>query len=537
MKSGTRRSVTWCVATAVVALMVASGHGEADDLVSATSKKLPIKLIRQAKDTRLLLPELPSSQETGPHAWNKPHTWSDPAEKEGCAICKANCGPASIAMVAAYYGGRVSQDRLRYELYSSRSEGPLNDFGWIAEEGRFEGLDSKEMRKLLQSVVNTGVTRFTVTQATTSENLFAFGKAFIDAKAPVIVFRPGHVMVISGYVDEPGHRAFYVLDPSAVNTEIPPTPSPGAGNREGIYELLGLDPPGKPKPVSDDKSITQNPDGDAVMSFDESKRFLTDPARPDSDEDGVKDGFEIRYWTFGGGPGSGTGYSGTFDKSFRDRDSDGLPNELDPHSDSAEDLGCMDGLEDANANGRYEPGELDPLDPPDDACLSGTDTFSYYADWGFGQTWDVRLVLSLSFRAKEGSSQAEGRGSLRAIMAHEDGGCYSCSNTVDQIVDGWKYEGTYDDKRFSFSQIDPPYSISMWTCWGGGAGDLYPYCNPYLVTGRTKYKGEFKDGVYTAQQSRKRDAEMLFCVGSFCIDNARAYCDWEDVLELVYAKE
>ena len=173
-------------------------------------------------------------------------------------------------------------------------------------------------------------------------------------------------------------------------------------------------------------------------------------------------------------------------------------------------------------------------------------------------------------------------------------------------MDGWKYEGTYDDKKFSFRQIDPPYSVNMWTCWGGGAGDVYPYCNPFLVnvseilqhientgllgglsvyqgdvemiemrrytqparwlgaripistsgrshisvvhgprtncerselSSKTVYEGQFTNGAYSAKDRRTHDNLMVDCVGSFCIDPDRAYCDWDDVVELFYSKE
>ena len=95
-------------------------------------------------------------------------------------------------------------------------------------------------------------------------------------------------------------------------------------------------------------------DGDGIMDFDERRRFHTDPLRKDTDYDGVDDKNDIREYVFNA--------QHQYAKRVADLDNDGVRKELDPDNDG--DL-VMDGCEDSNQNGKYEParGESDNFDP------------------------------------------------------------------------------------------------------------------------------------------------------------------------------
>lgn len=79
-----------------------------------------------------------------------------------------------------------------------------------------------------------------------------------------------------------------------------------------------------------------DPDGDrdGLIDATEIPQYQTDPQNPDTDGDGLKDGLEVQ--------------SGT-NPTNRDTDGDGT----------------ADGIEDANQNGRIDPGETDPRHPPE----------------------------------------------------------------------------------------------------------------------------------------------------------------------------
>jgi formylglycine-generating enzyme required for sulfatase activity len=98
------------------------------------------------------------------------------------------------------------------------------------------------------------------------------------------------------------------------------------------------------------------------MDFDESQRWEAvkndlNPDNPDSDSDDVPDKLDMREYLFNA--------RGWFSLREQDPDDDNLFKEVDPDND---DGGSVDGCEDTNWNGRYEPslGETDNFDPTDD---------------------------------------------------------------------------------------------------------------------------------------------------------------------------
>ena len=58
--------------------------------------------------------------ETGAHPWDADHQALDPHDPAD----NKNCALAMIAMVSAFYGGGLSQDRIGYEVISHRAGNP-----------------------------------------------------------------------------------------------------------------------------------------------------------------------------------------------------------------------------------------------------------------------------------------------------------------------------------------------------------------------------------------------------------------------------
>lgn len=119
----------------------------------------------------------------------------------------------------------------------------------------------------------------------------------------------------------------------------------------------------------------------------------TDPTNPDTDGDGLRDGLERGVAT-AAAPRTNCGYSGDADTSTTT-----TPLNADTDGD-----GIQDGAEDANQNGRVDPGELNPRNPNDgavstpagQACrTSNLRTVTFTEDSG----GDLRLALPDTFKA------------------------------------------------------------------------------------------------------------------------------------------
>ncbi len=186
-------------------------------------------------------------------------------------------------------------------------------------------------------------------------------------------------------------------DPLDPDDDLPPEErDPDGDGLEASREAaLGTDPT---DPDSDDDGLCdggvavadvclagEDRDGDGVVDPAE-----TDPTDADSDDDGLLDGFEVDPEA---GPGT--------DPLFADSDTDGLldgtelgvtaadvgddtdlarfvpdldpTTRTDPNDVDSDDGGVADGEEDRDRNGRVDPGETDPLDPDDDACVDPFD--------------------------------------------------------------------------------------------------------------------------------------------------------------------
>jgi hypothetical protein len=105
-------------------------------------------------------------------------------------------------------------------------------------------------------------------------------------------------------------------------------------------------------------------DGDG-LSDGEELRLGTNPLNPDTDGDGIPDGVEVRTGT---NPLSADTDGDGIPDGVEDANHNGRvdPGETDPRNPDTDGDGIPDGVEDANHNGRVDPGETDPRNPDTD---------------------------------------------------------------------------------------------------------------------------------------------------------------------------
>jgi hypothetical protein len=328
-----------------------------------TSHDLGITPKLERKDTYMLC--LEGCPLYGPNAWDKPHeNVSNHSSTRGMG--------AVISMVASYYGGNLSQDRIAYYVYAEYSNDtvPEDDLG----HGR--GLIGLNIVFILRWALNdAAVVRMT------GKPDFEDIKYRLDKNSPIIRddgTTEHRITLIDGYtIDEEGEFV-HVIDPlTGTESKI-------------LYENLSVFVVWYPYVYdgvitarSDEPTIWMDSDGDGIVDFDEINRFHTNPYNPDTDGDGIDDKTEIRSYTFLS--------NDAFDsKDIRkpDADGDGLRAELDYDSDGG---GVPDGLEDLNHNGKVDQGETDPLNPSDDTQNSNPPP----NDFGWLIPWII-LILSLA---------------------------------------------------------------------------------------------------------------------------------------------
>jgi hypothetical protein len=316
-----------------------------------TSHDLGITPKLERKDTRMLC--LEGCPLHGPNAWDKPHeNFSNHSSTRGIE--------AVISMVASYYGGNLSQDRIAYHVYAEyfNDSIPENDLG------HGKGIIELNLVFVLEWALNgASVLR------QNGKPDFDEIKYRLDTNRPILRDDGSiehRITLIDGYTLE--GELVHVIDPlTGTESKVP-------------YENLSIFVIWFPYAEaitarSDEPTIWKDSDGDGIVDFDEINRFHTDPLNSDTDGDGIDDKTEIRSYTFLN--------NDTFDsKDIRkpDPDEDGLRAELDPDSDNG---GLPDGLEDLNRNGKVDQGETDPLDPSDDTQTNPIpeDTFGKWMPW------------------------------------------------------------------------------------------------------------------------------------------------------------
>jgi hypothetical protein len=317
----------------------------------------------QHKDTRMLC--LHGDPETGRGRWDSAHESDGDWTVGNGTPVRANahdnnyCTRASISMIVAYHGGNLSQDRISHYAYSaSVPEGEL---------GHGIGLWPNE-----QSTHETGKNVFdwamngNAVTSSRGKPTFDQVKGWIDAYRPLLVVENGdtHSVVLDGYSQLGLLKLAHQVDPwtstsgwlswdtwNITEYHVPPTGVTPRSDEDEDHDGIA--------------DTIDDSDGDGITDFDERYRFHTDPAKSDTDGDGVPDKLDLREYVFDN--------SGNYSPRKADYDNDGLRKEKDADNDND---GANDGCEDANHNGKYEPGlgESDNFDPSSKRnCTTPTD--------------------------------------------------------------------------------------------------------------------------------------------------------------------
>ncbi len=381
-------------------------------LAPVVFKELAIPLRLQHKDTYML--DLDGSTETLQGRWDSSHETDGDLVIGDATPVKANdldenyCARASIAMLAAYYGGELSQDRISYEIFSKNLLGqpdsePEDDLGHgIGFTGVFYGLQTSDA----------------VTWALgTSQWIYAFMPSFesirswIDEDRAIMACVQGHCFVINGYKISPdgSYKVVSYLDPWSGETsnryadlgvlDVYVGPA-GAAGAPDVKSDEDVDNDGIADTVDDS-------DGDGICDFDERNRFNTDPLKVDSDGDLVWDKQEVREYVFDP--------LGNYQKRSADIDWDGKRKELDKDNDRYFDDGAIDGCEDINFNGIYE-NELNESDN-----FNGFDENSCWLEVGSGSASGSGISSSAG-NVSQPSIAIDSNGKVYVAWADDGGG-------------------------------------------------------------------------------------------------------------------
>jgi hypothetical protein len=341
---------------------------------------LNVPLLAQRKDTTMLLIDR-GVAESGAHAWDVAHPGTDPNDPAD----NWNCVLAVAAMINAYSGGTLSQDRIGFEIRGLTTSGAEGDLNWN------RGLQRDEVDRALTFALGVAPARIDVAVLGPDERDF-FWKIVvdeIDAGRPMAVLIPDHAVVIVGYViTAAGDRGLLINDPFEAQSNV-------VRLETFTLQHYYLTPLQVTAP-SDEPGVAAHSDGDGVVDFDETQRFGTDPANEDSDGDRVKDKQDILASVFDptyGYANLGIGrpdYDGDATEMERDTDSDDYGGE------TAGMGGCPDGVEDANRDGKKSGTETSNFDANDDRCLHARQETTYEADLsqdGFTVTLRGRYVV------------------------------------------------------------------------------------------------------------------------------------------------
>ncbi len=384
---------------------------------------LDIRHLYQHKDSAMLLLESPI--ESGTHAWNRAHSGYDANDP----ACYANSSLACIAMMNHFYGGNLTQDRLGYEIFKDTQPGPEFDlpYGTAPTEEEITqlitfalgGEQSCYLETSSDQAETAGITPWIIHQ--------------IKQNSPILASIDEHYVVLAGYQYNTQEELLWVLDPAAGTYRVKSSLDWGSACVVLNAQARQLE-----------ESLLSDSDQDGVLDFDETERFRTDPFRADSDRDGISDGDEIRASVLD----ARFGYAFSQNTLARDADMDGLPPELDIDSDGG---GCLDGFEDANLNGFYEPGmgETSVFDPQDDRCYNLKSTWQVDDDWG--------------------RSTAEWSGSFKIDSLNDIVGCgvmelHHTGNCIQsRLVAAFYIEGKYQDDLHIRIRFENEYETGVYS--------------------------------------------------------------------------
>jgi hypothetical protein len=349
----------------------------------AKTKVLPVRPIAQHKDTAMLLIDRDVA-ESGAHRWDVAHPgtdMNDPADRHNCVLAVAT-------MINAFKGGHLSQDRIGFEVRGGA--GPEGDLVWN------RNLLVGEADQALAFALGVSPGRIDVDAQGPEERDYFWDWVVkeIDADRPLAVLISDHAVVVAGYDIAPdGERYLLYIDPIGAELNIVPLEA----FRVFHYYLT----PMQVNAPSDEPGVAADSDGDGVVDFDETQRFGTDPANPDSDDDKVKDKQDILASVFDqtyGYANFGIGrpdYDGDGAEMEKDKDSDDFGGETSGMG------GCPDGMEDRNLDGKQNGVETSNFDSDDDRCLRALQVYEEAAHATYGpddgvvvaHEWSGEIVL------------------------------------------------------------------------------------------------------------------------------------------------
>lgn len=365
--------------TTQMTVTTASTQGVAGSPALDIEVLLGVVPILQHKDTLML--DLDGSTETGPARWDSAHETDGDATPGNGTPVRANnldnmyCTRASIAMIVAYHGGKLSQDRIAFEGYGGgRPEGDLGHGQGMWPNGRKLHGEAKD-------VFDWAMNGNAVTSSR-GKPTFAEVKQFIEAGRPMLAVENNdlHSVVLDGYREVGGKEEAHRVDPWTATSSwveystwnISEYHAPPAGVTPRKDEDADSD--STPDTIDDS-------DGDGLSDFDEYTRFGLDVHIPDTDSDLVQDKADIHEYVFDP--------AGAYDLRSADIDSDGRRKELDPDNDYVADDGTQDGCEDSDQNGKYDVanGDTDNFRPSDDKAIHLKLTWP-----GLGSDVDLHLI-------------------------------------------------------------------------------------------------------------------------------------------------
>lgn len=333
--------------------------------VQAVQVLLGVTPALQHKDTMML--DLDGDTETGQARWDSAHETDGDATAGNGTPVRANnhdnlyCTRASISMIVAYHGGKLSQDRIAFYAYGGGApEGDLGNGIGLWPNGDIRPGTTRGRQTFDWAMNGNAVT------SSRGKPTFDQIKGFIDANRPMLVVEDNvtylHSVVLDGYLDLPFFKFVHRIDPMTAT---------GSWVLHSSWKIDEYHvPPASVTPRSDENAdgdsipdTIDDSENDGVSDFDERNRFNLNPINADTDGDRVNDKLDIREYVFDA--------NGNYSLRGADADSDGQRKELDRDNDYANNTGSDDGCEDTNFDGKYQAatGETDNFNAADDIRL------------------------------------------------------------------------------------------------------------------------------------------------------------------------
>jgi hypothetical protein len=448
------------------------------------------------------------------------YNWEDPHPEEQPLTGYHNdnyCSRASLAMLAAQGGCELSEDRISYYIFeemgdTSRSARETGHIGTpdtpdpYLDLGHGRGVWPSDAMLAMDWIY--GVPSGTSIDRQGINALFNDNdpsdmdtiKEYLDAG--ILIYRsiPGHAQVVDGYTEFTEGESTEVR--ASLRIREPGTLSSdplcvGWTESWDSIDISYLFPPSSGSPIRcDEPEVAADSDGDGLVDFDETNRFLTDPHNTDSDDDGVQDMLDMYGYLFNN--------DGEYEARDRDIDFDGVAKEMDPDNDQQEDDGVNDGCEDADANGFFDDNdsESDCFDFEDDFSVVNPNCFRGYirlestvnmSQPGIGFTTVREEVILDSETPLDGETfghrhswnlngqvtVATGMPGLGSITSTSSGSGFGEASILLEVDEDGNYTITTDtDPRTGSWTISTMGRVTSETIYLGFANHHYEYVSP-----------------------------------------------------------